>query len=65
MIPAGATRIDLGEAYVLPGLMDMHVFATYDEKSRLEAVLTQPSADNALKSPRDPPVCAAGRIWRG
>ena len=49
-IPGEAARIDLSDAYVLPGLMDMHVhvFATYDEKSRLEAVLTQSSADNAL-----------------
>ncbi len=48
--PPGAQRIDLSDAYVLPGLMDMHVhvFATYNEKSRLEAVVTQSSADNAL-----------------
>ena len=34
-------------------------------EGRLEAVLSQSSADNALKSPRDPPVCAAGWIRRG
>ncbi len=49
-VPPEAKKIDLSNAYVLPGFIDMHthVFATYDQKSRLEAVLTQSSADNAL-----------------
>lgn len=48
--PPEAQRIDLSNAYVLPGFIDMHVhvFSTYDQKSRLQTVLTQSSADNAL-----------------
>lgn len=49
-IPQSARYIDLRRGYVLPGFTDAHahVVGTYDRKSRLEIILTQSSADNAL-----------------
>ena len=40
-IPAGAHLIDLGEATLLPGLIDLHTHLTGDERMHWEDALTK------------------------
>jgi imidazolonepropionase-like amidohydrolase len=53
-VPAGAKVIDLGDATLLPGLVDMHVHLTGDlDKESFERAVREGAVDEALRGARN------------